>query len=112
MRFGAPWELVSDRGLHFINETIENITYQHQITHRLTTRYNPQANGLIERANGIVCKIVSRVVSAHKTDWDQKLASAVYAYNTAEKFTTGRSPYYLVYGQHPLSILGLELTTA
>src|SRR5450759_702690 len=112
MRFGAPWELVSDRGLHFINETIENITYQHQITHRLTTPYNPKANGLTERANGIVCKIVSRMVSAHKSDWDQKLASAVFAYNTAEKFTTGRSPYYLVYGQHPLSIVGLELTTA
>ena len=98
--------------MHFINDTIETITYQHQITHRLTTPYNPKANGLTERANGIVCKILSKVVSAHKTDWDQKLASAMYAYNTAEKITTRRSPYYLVYGQHPLSILGLELTTA
>ena len=111
MRFGAPWELVSDRGLHFINNTIEAITHQHQITHRLTTPYNPKANGLTERANGIVGKILTKVVSAHKTDWDHKLASAVFAYNTADKSTTGRSPYYLVYGQSPLSILGLELTT-
>jgi hypothetical protein len=26
MRFGAPWELVSDRGLHFINDIIKTIT--------------------------------------------------------------------------------------
>jgi len=79
--------------------------------HRLTTPYNPKANGLTERANGIIGKILSKVVSAHKTDWDYKLASAVFAYNTAEKTTTGKSPYYLVYGQEPLSILGIELTT-
>lgn len=66
---------------------------------------------MTERANGIVAKVLSKMVSAHKTDWDTKLPSAVYAYNTAEKSTTGKSPYYLVYGQHPLSIIGLELTT-
>ena len=109
MRFGAPWELVSDRGLHFVNKLIGAITELHQIAHRLTTPYNPKANGLTERANGIVGKILSKVVSAHKTDWDLKLASAVFAYNTAVKSTTGKSPYYLVYGQHPLSILGVEL---
>lgn len=49
------------------------------------------------------------MVSAHKTDWDNKLASTVYAYNTAEKTTTGHTPYFLVYGQHPLSILSLGL---
>ena len=79
MRFGAPWELVSDRGLHFINSTIEAITKQHQIADCLTTPYNPKANGLKKRANGIVGKILSKVVSAHKTDWDYKLASAIFA---------------------------------
>jgi hypothetical protein len=111
MRFGAPWELVSDRGLHFINDIIKIITQQYQISHRLTTPYNPKANGLTERANGIIGSILRKIVSAHKTDWDNKLASAVYAYNTTEKSTTGKSPYYLVYGQNPLSIVGMELPT-
>lgn len=48
------------------------------------------------------------MVGAHKTDWDTKLASAL-AYNIVEKTTKGKSPYYLVYGQDPLSILVLEL---
>ncbi|CAM6086560.1 unnamed protein product [Calypogeia fissa] len=79
--------------------------------HRLTTPYNLKANGLTERANGIVCTILTKVVSAHKSDWDKKLALAVYAYNIAEKSTTGKSPYFLVYGQNPLSIMELELET-
>lgn len=55
--------------------------------------------------------ILRKVVSAHKTDWDNKLALAVYSYNTIEKTTIEKSPYYMVYGQSPLSILGLDLST-
>jgi hypothetical protein len=111
MRFGAPWELVSDRGKHFINEVIMGIVKQHQIQHRLTTPYNPKANGLTEKANGLVCTILKKIVEVHKTDWDRKLQSAVHAYNTNEKGTTGKSPYFLVYGQDPLTPLELELKT-
>ena len=82
MRFGHPLELVSDRGKHFLNDVICNITSRYSIKHRKTTPYNPKANGLTEWANGIVRKILNKMVSAHKTDWDRKLPSAVHAYNT------------------------------
>jgi hypothetical protein len=106
-----PWELVSDRGKHFINKVIKGIVKQHQIQHRLTTPYNPKANGLTEKANGLICAILKKIVEVHKTDWDRKLQSAVHAYNTAVKGTTGKSPYFLVYGQDPLTPLELELKT-
>ena len=95
MRFGHPLELVSDRGKHFLNDVIHNITTRYLIKHRKTTPYNPKANGLTERANGIVGKSLNKMVSAHKTDWDLKLPLAVHAYNTSEKVTTGKSPYFL-----------------
>jgi len=68
MKFGHPLELVSDRGKHFFNNVIINITNSYLIKHRKTTPYNPKANGLIERANGIVEKILNKMVSAHKRD--------------------------------------------
>ena len=111
MRFGCPLELVSDRGTHFLNEVISNLTARYDIKHRKTTPYNPKANGLTERANGIVGNILTKVVSAHKTDWDEKLHSAVYAYNTAYKTTTGKSPYFLVYGQEVLQNIETEIET-
>ena len=111
MRFGHPLELVSDRGTHFLNDVIVDLTGQYKVKHRKTTPYNPKANGLTERANGIICKILTKVVSAHKTDWDQKLPSAVYAYNTAYKSTTGKSPYYLAFGQEVLQAIETEVET-
>ena len=68
MRFGHPLELVSDRGKHFLNDVIYNITTRYLIKHRKTTLYNPKANGLTKRANGIVGKILKKMVSAYKTD--------------------------------------------
>lgn len=73
--------------------------------------YNPKANGLTERANGIVGNILTKVVSANKTDWDEKLYSAVYAYNTTIKTTTGKSPYFLVYGQEVIQKVETEVET-
>ena len=98
MRFGYPLEIVSDRGKHFLNDVISDITSRYLIKHRKTTPYNPKANGLTERANGIVGNILNKMVSAHKTDWDLKLPSAVHAYNTSKKKTTNKSPFFLVFG--------------
>jgi hypothetical protein len=104
-------ELVSDRGTHFLNDVIVDLTTKYLIKHRKTTPYNPKANGLTERANGIVGKILNKMVSAHKTDWDRKLPSAVHAYNTTEKSTTGHSPYFLVFGQTAIHGIELEVET-
>ena len=111
MRFGHPLELVSDRGTHFLNDVITDLTTKYLIKHRKTTPYNPKANGLTERANGIIGKILNKMVSAHKTDWDRKLPSAVHAYNTTEKSTTGQTPYFLVFGQEAVHGVEVEVET-
>ena len=85
MQFGYPLELVSDQGKHFLNDVVSDITSQYLIKHRKKTPYNSKANGLMERANGIVRNILNTMVSAHKTDWDLKLSSAIHAYNTSER---------------------------
>ena len=98
MRFGYPLDIVSDRGKHFLNDVVSDITSRYLIKHWKTTPYNPKANGLTERANGIVGNILNKMVSAHKTNWDLKLPSTIHAYNTSEKKTTSKSPFFLVFG--------------
>ena len=102
---------MSDRGKHFLNDVIFNITSRYAIKHRKTTPYNPKANGLTKRAKGIIGNFLNKMVSAHKTDWDQKLPSAVHAYNTSEKRTTGKSPFFLVFGQRAIHGVELEIET-
>jgi hypothetical protein len=38
------------------------------IKHRPTTPYNPKANRLTEQANGLLCKILCKIVAVHKAD--------------------------------------------
>ncbi|OAE20015.1 hypothetical protein AXG93_17s1150 [Marchantia polymorpha subsp. ruderalis] len=47
----------------------------------------------------------------HAHDWDTKLAAALWAYRTAEKITTKQTPYFLVYGQHPILPIEFEVPT-
>ena len=109
MWFEYPLEIVSDRGKHFLNDVDSDITSQYLIKHRKTTPYNPKANGLTERANGIVGNILNKMVSTHKTNWDLKLPSAVHAYNTSKKKTTGKNPFFLVFGQNVIYEIELEV---
>ena len=104
-------ELVSNRETHFLNDVICDITTKYLINHRKTTPYNPKANKLTKRANGIIGKVLNKLVAAHKTDWDLKLPSAVHTYNTSEKRTTGRNPYFLVFGQVAVHEIEMEVET-
>jgi hypothetical protein len=56
-------------------------------------------------------KILLKVISAHKTDWDLKLHSALWAYRTAEKITTRQTPFYMVYGLHSIMPVEFEIPT-
>ena len=44
-RYGLPIEIVSDRGKHFLNETIEYLLKEFMIIHKKSAPYHPQANG-------------------------------------------------------------------
>jgi hypothetical protein len=108
-RFGCPKELVSDRGSHFINSTIQALTEKFQIKHRKTTPYHPRANGQTEKTNGLLCKIIMKTISKTRTNWDEKLFAALWAYRTAYKSTTGFTPFQLVYGLEAILPIELEV---
>ncbi|RYA42775.1 DDE-type integrase/transposase/recombinase, partial [Enterobacter cloacae complex sp. GF14B] len=98
-RFGCPFEIVSDNGTHFINEVIRELTTTFMISHHKSTPYYPQANGQAESTNKTLISILTKTVEAHRTDWDLKLTSALWAYRTAYKVAINCTPFKMVYGQ-------------
>ena len=44
-RYGLPIDIMSDQGVHFINEVIEFLLEEFMVIHRRSTPYYPQANG-------------------------------------------------------------------
>jgi transposase InsO family protein len=108
-RFGCPKELVSDRGTHFINKIIEQLTTKYLIKHRKSTPYHPRANGQTEKTIGILCKIITKTVQGSNIDWDARIHDALWAYRCAYKVTTKSTPFQLVYGQEAILPIEMEL---
>jgi Integrase zinc binding domain/Integrase core domain len=96
---GYPKELISDRGSTFVNEIVREFNEANRIKHRLATPYHPQTNGLVERVNQTICKILSKYVQLYQQDWDEYLPYALFAYRTMRQNTTRFEPFYLTYGR-------------
>ena len=101
-RFGCPEEIVTDQGKNLLS-TLAHDVYEVLRAKKLTTTpYHPQTNGLTERTNGILKRILSHFVSISRNDWDLYLPYVLYAYRTSpSQALGGLSPFEVLYGQKP-----------
>ncbi|UYV84686.1 hypothetical protein LAZ67_X003094 [Cordylochernes scorpioides] len=108
LKHGAPRELITDRGRNFTSSMISDLNNQCRITHRKTTAYHPQTNGLTERLNKTIADMLSMYVDVNQKDWDRIFPFVTFAYNTAKQESTGFTPFFLVHGREaetPLDVL-------
>ena len=63
-RFGCPRILMSDRGTHFLNETISTILEEFQVYHQKSTPYHPKENGMVEAFNKTLEHALTTVCNA------------------------------------------------
>ena len=62
-RHGTPEELLSNRGLSFMNQVVDQLCAKFQVKHRLTSPYRPQTNGMIERFNRTLGECIAKLVN-------------------------------------------------
>jgi hypothetical protein len=67
-RFGAPLQLVSDKGTHFLDEIVVDMNDIYLVKHKKNTPYHPKTNRLTEKANDLVVGIVAKIFVVHKRD--------------------------------------------
>ena len=110
-RFGAPLEIISDRGPGFRSDLVGDLMRRLKIERRHSSPYYPQCNGLVEKVNGMISKIITKGVYDRPKDWDKHLNAALWAYRTSFKTSLGFTPFHLVYGQEALLPIELELAS-
>ncbi|KAH7695985.1 gagpol and env protein precursor, partial [Aphelenchoides avenae] len=103
--------LLSDRGGEFLNEIMQEIQRLTGVEQKFTVGHNPRENGCTERMNetlkGLLCKMSDGV-----SEWDQRLAYALFFYNSSPHSTTGESPLFLLHGADPnFPVCGIPSTT-
>ncbi|MCO5595574.1 hypothetical protein L7F22_049619 [Adiantum nelumboides] len=110
-RFDTPLEIVSDNGPGFKRGILKEVCEELKISHRHSTPYCPQSNGLVKKANGIIANIIRKMVESKPKHWDNFLDGAIWAYRTTYRDATQFTPFYLVYGQKNLQPIELNIPT-
>ncbi|KAM7284556.1 hypothetical protein ISCGN_001650 [Ixodes scapularis] len=109
LRHGAPKVLITDRGSSFMAQLTQEILRLSHTSHRRTTAYHPQTNGLTERLNKTIADMISMYVDVEHKTWDEVLPYVTFAYNTAVQETTGFTPFQLVHGRKVTTMLDAML---
>ncbi|KAH6597230.1 hypothetical protein BASA50_004581 [Batrachochytrium salamandrivorans] len=101
MTYGAPFEIISDRGKSFLAEGIDLFERENKIRHLATTPYHPQTNGMVERTHSMLGHGLTTLVHGKRDRWDEYLPQVLLALRTRTHAVTGFSPFFLLFGIHP-----------
>jgi hypothetical protein len=96
--FGVPHAIVTDHGGHFKNQMMSELHVKLGFLHENSSPYYPQVNGQVEDINKVLKTMIQCMVGENKTSWNLQLFSALWAYRTSMKTSTGFTPLQLVYG--------------
>lgn len=112
-KHGKPAQITTDNGTQFTSKSFHDYITKLDIKHSRTCDYHPAANGMDERFNATICKIIRNYIDKSCRSWDDQLQWALLAYNTTIHSSTGLTPYSVLFGRKPRtsvpSISGAEL---
>lgn len=100
-RFGAPEQLITDRGQNFLHGALRQYEHHMCIGHTATTPYHAQANGMVERIHQPINHALRANAAEHQSRWDEFLPQVTFALNARKHKGTDYSPFYLAHGVEP-----------
>lgn len=106
---GNPQVIITDNGSQLTSDEWKSFIDKHNIKQCTTTAYHPQSNGIDERLNGTITRILRAYVDELQSDWDHQLKWATHLYNNTVHESTGYSPYQILHGYDPRSPLRVRL---
>jgi hypothetical protein len=102
LKYGIQKGIVSDRGSIFTSAFWAEICYQLKVKRRLSTAFHPQTDGQTERQNQTLEQYLRSFANEQQDNWVRLLDTAQFAYNNSIHDSTKLTPFYAVYGKHPL----------
>ncbi len=99
--FGCIFQLTCDNRMEF-KGAVEELMHKYNVPVVCISPYNSQANGKIERTQHTYIEAIWKVLQGEMDQWPLWLGYALWVDRITVKRNTGYSPYYLLYGQHPL----------
>jgi hypothetical protein len=67
-RFGFPLIIITNQGVHFINDTIKYLTNFFMLIHVNSTTYYPHGNGQAKSTNKVIGTLLTKLVNEKITN--------------------------------------------
>ena len=106
-----PEKIVHDNCPAFINSDFIKWTKEFAITIAHRTTYSPWSNGKVEAQNQHLTRYWRKIKNQSGNNWSKLASKMAFAHNTSVNYTTGQTPYEIVFrtkSQVPMTLkLGL-----
>ena len=99
--YGIPQKIVHDNGSAFINSDFINWTKEFGITLAPRATYSPWTNGKVEVQNQHLTRYWRNFMNQSGNNWSKLTSKFAFEYNTSVNYTTGQTPYEIVFGTKP-----------
>nr|XP_010324953.1 uncharacterized protein K02A2.6-like [Solanum lycopersicum] len=100
--------IITDNGTNRNSQLMRDICEKFKITHRNSTAYHPQMNGVVKAANKNIKKIPRKMIDNHR-GWHEMLPYALLGFRTTVITSIGATPYLLVYGTETVMPAEVEI---
>ena len=107
--FGIPQQIVHDNGNAFISNDFVHYTNEMGITLCPRTAYSPWTNGKVEVQNKHLTNYLRHFICKSGSNWSEYTSKFAFSHNTAVNYSTGYTPYEILFGTKPQIPLSLKL---
>ena len=109
LKYGLCSEILTDLGLEFQNELMQELLSIFGVAHLRTSGYRPQTNGVCEVWHRTLNAMIAKLVDEGQRDWSSLVPYVTFCYNATEHTATGFSPFFIFTGRTPLWTVDLVL---
>ena len=98
-RVGVPQEILTDLGTQFVSDCMKEVSRLLRVKQLNTSPYHPMCNGLVEKFNGTLKRMLRRLTNEQPEEWHRFLGPLLFAYREAPQASTGFSPFEMLFGR-------------
>ena len=97
----CPRYILSDNGMEFKNNLMDQVLQQLGIDRIFSTPYHPQSNGKLEVFHKYLKPTLKKLCKRDPTNWDKYLNQVLASYRITPNLAMAETPFFLVYGRDP-----------
>ena len=89
----CPQYILSDNGMEFKNQILDQVLQQLSINHMFSAPYPPQSNGKLEVFHKYLKPMLKKLCEKDATNWDKYLNQVLTSYQVTPNLAMAETPF-------------------